>query len=328
MWSSNSRLVLGTAAAVALASAPVGAAAEPSPKDKEAAKDAYVEGLELREKGNTAAALEKFQLAYKLVPSPITGLAVARALEELGQFVEARKVYREVAALAPKPSESPEAKAAREQAANNAKELDGKIARLVVIIKGFPAGMEPDEVTVDGKPVAYSKVGTEILVNPGKHVVKASSGSTKKALRAEAVGGESVTVTLDWEQASPAASSDQPPEPPGRTVTNSLVWWGVGLGAVGLGTGIGGFVHWRVNDKECKTFQAASDGNACSDSNLRAQNAGVVVGVVGGVMAATGVALLLYGIANPVPTSATSGRAPTSVWLSASPVGVSLHGRF
>jgi len=331
MWSSSSRLLRTTASVVAIVSAPVGFAAEPSQKDKEAAKDAYIEGLEFREKGNPAAALEKFQLAYKLVPSPITGLAVAKALEDLGQFVEARKVYKEVAALPPKPSESPEAKSAREQAAKNAKALDSKIARLVVIVKGFPAGMEPDQVAVDGKPIAYSKAGTEILVNPGKHVVTASSASTKKALKVEAIGGESIAATLDWEQASAVAPADAaaPEAHAESTSTNSLVWWGLGLGTVGLGTSVGGFVLRGVNVADCEKYQRTNPGAACAEGNANAQTTNLVLGVLGGAVAVTGVALLIYGVAHPVPAKASASRVqPTSLWLSASPMGVSLHGRF
>lgn len=329
MWSSSSQHLCLAAIVLAVAIAPVGFAAEPSPKDKEAAKDAYIEGLELREKGNPAGALAKFQLAYKLVPSPITGLAVAKALEDQGQFVEARRVYKEIVALPPKPTESPEAKSAREQAAKNAKALDGKIARLVVIVRGFPTGVEPDQVAVDGRPIAYSKVGTEILVNPGKHVVTASSASAKKALKVEAIGGESVTATLDWEQAPTDVPSDPSPEVHAEpTTTNRLVWWGLGLGGVGLAASIGGFVHWRVNVNDCEEYRRDHEGAACKGENVRAGTTGLVIGALGGVVAVTGVALLIYGVATPVPTTTASRVQPASIWLSASPMGLSLYGRF
>lgn len=336
MWSSSSLAVSGTVVAVATSCVAAGVAvAEPSPKEKEVAKDAYADGLELREKGNLAGALEKFQLAYKLVPSPITGLAVAQTLGDLGRFVEARKVYREVAAMPPKASESPEAKAAREQAGKNAKALDTRVARVVVLVKGLPPGTEPDEVTIDGKPVAYSKAGTEIVVNPGKHLVGVASGSTKKAIEVEVGPGASVAVTVDWTTTSAVFPSDpSPPEVQGGTSTTSpLVWWGIGLGAVGLGVGVGGFLSWRGNEQRCKDFQSANGGVDCAPANRTAASTGLALGVVGSAVAVTGIGLLVYGLAHPEPAAATSASAwrpilRASISVSVSPMGVSILGRF
>lgn len=337
MWSSSSRLsrwsLLLLAAAVVAAHAPVlaGPVVEPSPQDKEAAKDAYVEGTELREKGNTAAALEKFKLAYKLVPSPITGLAVAKALEDLGRLVEARKVYKEVDALPPKPSESPEAKSAREQAIKNAKALEGKIGRLVIIIKGLPSGVEPDELTVDGRPVAFSKVGVEVVVDPGKHVVVATSGSSgKRTVKIVAVGGQAVTALIQFEGTSepqPEASANEPPATTTPTRTSPLVWVGGGALVVGMGLGIWGTWHHGTEVDKCDRFTAANPGSICSNS-LDAQSRDRVVAYSGWGLAAVGAGLLVYGLLHPAVDEQPGKVAGTSLWVGVGPTEIRLGGRF
>src|SRR6185503_12996822 len=92
-----------------------------------------------------------------------------------------------------------QAEAEREGAA-----LKPRIPRLVISLEGA----EPSEVTltIDGKPVAASVIGTPRLLNPGPHVVEVSRGSDHARAEVTAVEGKEQALSLKLTAAAPGAA--------------------------------------------------------------------------------------------------------------------------
>src|SRR5262245_28279562 len=70
--------------------------AQPSPSQRETARDLMKQGDDRFAAGDYAHALEAYRAAHALVAVPTTGLAVAQAQEKLGHLVEAHDAAIEV----------------------------------------------------------------------------------------------------------------------------------------------------------------------------------------------------------------------------------------
>src|SRR6476620_1203620 len=84
------------AVAVLLGCVAVARAAEPvptTPEQFESARQAYAEGAAAYERGAYEKALEHFQNAYDLAPSPEFCCNIARCHERLGRWAEAAAAY-------------------------------------------------------------------------------------------------------------------------------------------------------------------------------------------------------------------------------------------
>jgi hypothetical protein len=127
-----------------------------------------------------AGALKAYQAAHAIMQVPTTGLAVAKALKERGQLVEARDMLLQLARLPKDPSETAALAKAREEAAALAQSLADRIPSVVITIDGASDGVE---VQVDGEVVPPAVLGAPRKVNPGSHVITASSGGHVLASR-------------------------------------------------------------------------------------------------------------------------------------------------
>lgn len=321
MWSSSRSIAAPAVIAVAFL-APA-ASADPSDADKEQAKVLYVEGMELREQGKKKEALEKFVAAYKLVPSPITGLAVAVAYEDTGDLLKAQAAYDAVATLPPKPTESHEARTARSQATKLGEGIRTRIPRLRVRVLGLPTSAAID-VQLDGNVV---DVSTEIRTNPGTHHLVVNAASYGSRSRDFAVGqAEQKTIELSFEGESLPAKKDGATPRGSTTTTNPLVYWGVGLTALGAGIGVLAYTRYSsLNDRvEARCGQAPPDGCSPDVLSERTSWKGALYFVALPVFM-TGAALTTYGLASPV---ADRRHAARSVYVVIRPTGVGLFGHF
>jgi hypothetical protein len=131
------------------------------------------EGKDLRAKGDHAGALKKFSAAYSVVPTPITGLAVAQEQVALGLLVEARDTLGEVQRMPTKATESADGKAARDEAATLLSDVMARIPIVEVRVTGAPAGSGVT-LTIDSRSVPASAAEEGWRVNPGRHTVVAS----------------------------------------------------------------------------------------------------------------------------------------------------------
>lgn len=304
MTSSRRILALCTFALIALPSA---AHAQRTAADLESARQLYNQGIELRDKGDTKGALEKFRAAHALGNTPLTGIELCKTHAVLKQPVEAREVCLGVARIPPLAQETARSQEARSEAARIAEEQRPKIGALRLDIKGVPQGREPT-VTVDGVAVPAAALSEPRAVNPGVHVITARVGTgaeTRATL--ETKEGETRQIEL---AVQPPPEGDVAPPPPGKTGpqpyqpppekkknTFATVSYGVAgvSGALGLVFGIMALTAEGKLDDKCPQKNCARDNWEDLDSAKSSGTASTVFFVISGVALGAGIVSSLVG---------------------------------
>lgn len=284
--------------------------AEISASDLESARELYKQGKELRAAGDMKGALEKFKQGHALGQTPVTGLELGRAHMDLAQLLEAREVFLSIARLPVQSDEGEKSAGARTEAAQLAEQLRPRIPTLTVKVLGAPAGSSP-VVTVDGVTIPPAAVGAPRKLNPGSHDVTAkSTGGPEEHATIELKEGESKELPLTLK--APIAGADPlPPKPEekgGATKTNSLVYVGFGVGAVGVVagtvTGILAFGKASTVDAAChQTTNCPASAKSDVTSGRTLGTISTISFIVGGAGALVGV----YGLLTPVKTAPQAG---------------------
>jgi tetratricopeptide repeat protein len=165
------------------------------------ARDRLEEGSALYRKGDYQGALDKFEEARALAPSPKIYFNLGQALNRLGRTAAAIDAFERFLA------EAPDAAAERRRDAEGLlEELRPRVGHLRVIA-------EPgSEITVDGEPVGTAPLRRTIALDPGLHEVTALAPGA----RVGHVGTVEIAPgqTADWEgKQAPAPLADEPPPP-------------------------------------------------------------------------------------------------------------------
>jgi hypothetical protein len=236
---------LMVALALALLAPTAAHAQGPSAGDVAQARDLLNEGETLRDQGDLPHALEKLQAADALLHTPITALELARTFMMAGKLVEARETFLGVARIAVSREETSRSKAARAQAEKLAEEIRPKIPVRKVRVTGV--ALDTVAIAIDGAAIPTGAVAAPRRVNPGSHVVRATSTAGGEAETTVAVNeGETRDVELKIAfatgvpTATPATATPAPPAPESsggvattsRGATQRVV--GIVLGATGL----------------------------------------------------------------------------------------------
>jgi hypothetical protein len=208
------KLIACCAAAVFGASVSIAALAQPSGGDDVArARELFVQGTELRDAGDAAAALEKLKAARDLAPNPITAVELGRTYAMMGMLLEAREAFLSVAAMPVRPDETTRATQARQDAAKLADDAKREIERIVASVKtsapetasASPTPAPPGEAPRSGTPaesrglgpIAYAGLGvgavsfivggvlTVMAISKASSAQDACSGSTCKQSAAD-----------------------------------------------------------------------------------------------------------------------------------------------
>jgi len=320
--SSARRVVLALALAALAPFAPATAAAQaaPSASDLETARALVKEGREKRAAGDLPGALAAFRAAHALGQTPVTGLELARAHEQLGELLEAREVALSIGRTSVASDETERSVIARRDATALAESLRPRIPTLYVRITG---ALQPElvEVTVDGALLAPAARGQPRKVNPGKHAVAAALPGAERVERSvELAESETREVVLEVTPAAEltapvvlvAPAPLSPPEPPrdkrvSPILTIGIVLAGGGI-AVGSVTGISAL-------NTASDLSALCPGNACPPQHhdvLDGARTMGTVSTVGFAFAAVGAVMIVYGLA-------TSRSPARSVGLRAAP---------
>jgi len=251
--------------------------AAPASSPKAAARKKLVEGAELLKKGDFQAALDRFQAAYDLVPSPKIQYNFALAYMGLGRNAEALQ------ALLTFLSEASEASPETITNARNYKEaLVQKICRVTV-----HADVAGAAIVVDGHPYGTTPRNDEVLLDAGLHSLVVEKPGTGKAYTQwfEAPAGKSLTIEAKLLAPKPAKPAPRAPiameasdgaKTGGNAKSGSLAgmvaadsaapgsgaralkWSGIAVGslaAVALGFGV---FEWVVKEQKFRKFN--SDG--------------------------------------------------------------------
>jgi hypothetical protein len=307
------------------------ALAAPSSAERETARSLMQDGDRLREAGDDAEALVRYQSAHALMHVPTTGLALAQAQAKLGLLVEARGTLMEVLGTTAAPGEPPVFATARKAAAQLASELEPRVSTLETRVNpaSAPYTLQIDDITL---PSAARAV--PFKTNPGPHSVHVRApGFEPQTRRLQLFEGatEQLTFELQPEAAPPtpvsqpsAAAIDAPTDDPGASGrTRGFIALGVGAAALAAGLVTGG-LSWATTADEKK--RCTSDG-ACDSARADALQRANTLANVANVTLPLGVLGVAYGLYELLSApSAPPTAAEARLRLELTPQGALLRG--
>lgn len=265
-----------------------------SEQDRDAARQLALEALDLMEGKRWQEAHVKLERAYALFDAPTVAVLSARALENIGQLVEAKDRY-EKASLTAVDEDSPKPfKRAVREAKREADRLQREVPKLTVEVVGTQG--EAVRVDIDGRSVDPARLGAPMGINPGEHTVSAHVGSqsvSQKITLARSETSRLALAVLTKESAAPPSTPAPKQAPRQQSV---LPWLSMGVGGLGLVTGVvAGAIMLDAKsnlDNHCSsTCPEDQDSNLTKFRNARSISLiGYSVGFVG---VGLGVALLV-----------------------------------
>jgi hypothetical protein len=288
------------------------ARAEDDAATRQAARKLAEDGVAALQNGDAATAVQKLEKAHQMLKVPSVALWSARALVKRGLLVEAAERLRDVGRL-PSSGEAAVQEQAKREAEKELSELSPRIPSLVILVEGAQAV----RVTLDGNAVPAALLGEEHPVNPGPHHVVGTRGAEQATADVTLAEAEHKQAKLSFGTAvanvAPPAATD-PAAPPARSAGGrTLAYVALGAGALGLVVGgasgalaIGkkGSLDDNPNCRAGICTYAAED----DVKSLRTFRTVSTIGfVAGGVLAATGVVLLLTG---STQQAASASRKP------------------
>jgi hypothetical protein len=289
---------------VTLASAAVPAIAVPRVAHAQT-EDAREEAKRLFTQGSASflakrypEALESLRLSYKLVPSPNSGLLIARCLREINRPIEAVEMYASVASDARRRAADGDTKYA--QTADVATAEGNAVRATLGTVRVRVARPAPGaKIEIDGGvAVPVTDADLVVLHAPGEVLVKLkpSTGAEQSQRATLAAGGE-----LRMEFTPPAVVAEGPPprpaiaeegEPPSWTLPASLVAGGVTLVGAGLFVGFGlqsqtiyDELNQRCGAKGCGEAERPRAEEGQRDQSVA--NVGLAVGIAGAAATVT-----------------------------------------
>ncbi len=296
--------------------APTMAWAQPSQADKTTARALAMDAQKALEAGDFDIAADKFKRADDLYHAPTLSLGLARAYVGLEKYVEAMETYNRLIREPLASGASDTFKKAVEDAKTEIEGLDAKIAWATIVVTG-PA--EPT-VTLDGEPLAVASLGVKRALNPGDHELVAEGAGYRQGSKSFSIAtGETseISLELDADPDAPAAGGDDIAEE--GSILPILGWTAIAVGGAGLilGAVTGGLALGKHGD----LTDACDDDSVCDpalqsdlDSFHTLGTISTIGFIAGGVLAATGVVLLIA-----APSSdgdeATAARIETRIGI-------------
>lgn len=322
---------LGTATvALALALATPARATDVDPATVNAARALAEEGLDLYDKGEYAAALDKLGRAEELIQAPTIGLYAARCLEHLGRLIEASERYLEVSRTPLDASASDVFKAAVADAEKAYNDLKPRIPKLAVGVRGAPE--REVQISIDGKPMPPALLGVSRPVDPGKHLVEGAWAGRVVRQEITLQERQEAAVALEFPSVRRPAVVPSPAAPaaPAQPSTQRVLGWStLGTGAAvlvvgGITFGVTSALRSDLIDLGCTRKVVCPDTPKTRDK-LGSYNSTRLIPapafIVGGALAAGGAALLLT-----MPSASKPRGATARPWLS--PWGAGIAGVF
>jgi hypothetical protein len=293
--------------------------------DLTSAREAFNEGMDLREKGEVKAALPKLEAAYAYAKTPITGLELGRTYMMVGRLVDAYETLLAVTRMQQAFEETARSRAAREEAPKLVAEIEPRIAAVRVVLTLPPEATAT--VRIDGKPIPRAALATARLVDPGKHEIVARAGDGPEArTTVDLAEGEKREVTLSpkW----------VPPKEPSNTVTirstNPLVYIGLASAAGFLATAgtLYGVADSKASDVRRQCQNLYCPGELAQQADV-ARGIGTAAVVMFLAAAAAG-SVAIFGFIHPATQTVPAPQQPANASLTPSfglgPAGI--EGRF
>jgi hypothetical protein len=321
----SSRFFLMLLLTSALTASATSAGAQEDPR-KAQAEPMFQEGVKFHEQKRSVEALDRFEKAYKIYPSPNTLVNIAREEQLLGRKLAALRHLREALTM---PLLNPKSATVARQYVSELEPVLGRVE-----VKG-PAGM-----TVNADDRSYTLPLTEPLdADPGTVLMDGKFGDTRYHGRVVAIAGKSVVLEMVPESAQ-AAGPPAPSEkassgagepastftPPPSSDTGRSFWTtrhtlGLTSGAlavVAAGAGVGFLIAREghvsdensiasanpracvdVNSAPCRDFKEAGDAKGATETGA------IISFIAAGVFGAGAAAFFLW----PDGSSSTGARA-------------------
>jgi hypothetical protein len=308
-------------------------AADPTAEEKETARGMMDEGHARRDVGDHRGALAQFQGAEALMHVPTTGLEVAREQAALGLLAEARDTLQRIVHIPPAADEPEAFRAARDGAKFLDDELARRIPALVINIRDVNSDA-PMQVTVDDVQVPLAALIAPFKVNPGHHVIVATTSGGAARKEVDVTDGQTATVVFDFATAGPRAQ----PVPPGAArrpkdadlgtsppIVPWLRWGGFGLGIAGMGVGS---VTGAISISTTSSERSKCTNDRCPPttwSGIDSARMMATISTVSFIAAGVGAALVIasFSIAGSTAAGNTARATPrVSPWIGAGSLGV------
>jgi hypothetical protein len=340
------RTVVAVALSVSCALGGTSSAWAQSSSERVVARNLGYSGIEAYQSGLYAVASERLEKAYAVLHVPSLGLWAARALAKQGRLLEAADRYAEVTQLEISSGDEAVQRKAIADAQTELEQTRQQLPGIIIRIRG--ASPNDAALRIDGRLVSTGLVGEVTPVNPGKHSVELKAGGKTSSQLVEVGLGEKKEVLLDasalTHSSAPAASSKvsggssgasaSAPSASGHSLpadssSNHGSWHkpvgfatlGVGAAGVAVGAITGALVlgkqHALDKNPGCADHSCprSLEGDVSSYNSLR--NVSTTAFIAGGVLAATGITLLL-----------TGPKREAQAALSISPASIDLEYRF
>jgi hypothetical protein len=228
------------------AAPPIVMASLTSKQRKAKAQKLVSQGVAAANQGIFTDALESFEQAYELYPSPKILINIGTSLRHLGRNAEAARIYELYL-------QDPDADPKR---AKEVRRLITTIDELVGLVElDIDAPDDEFEVRLDGKLVEQEKLGEPLRVDPGEHTVVVTIGEHPTDARNVTVEAGS-HIELHFEpQAMPRAGASEEEKDTAAMQGVGYALGGAGLLGVLIGT-ISGAVAISTDsaaDDECNT---------------------------------------------------------------------------
>ena len=308
-----------------------------STADKAVAESLFREARDLMAAHKYSEACRKFEASHKLDPAAGTALNLGDCFEQDGRTASAWGAFREAEDLARRTGDpAREVEARRRHGA-----LESKLVRLRIDVPG-QSRVQGLVVRRDGIVVDPAMFGSEVPVDPGKHVVEAVAPGRKRWHLEVGVnpGGESGEVlvpvlrpVVESTGLDPSAFpvAPGPAREPSSTGLGAQRWIAIGAGVAGLLSFGTATVYWMKARStwsdavdRCPAYTCRDPNDVALESEARDQSGIATVTALTG-LGLVGVGTLLWATA---PARATQRETAPAVSLSSWGTGLSVRGTY
>jgi hypothetical protein len=288
------------------------------------AREQFGQALALQTGGDWAGALALLKEVAAVKPTPQVRFNIALCEERLGRLVAALGDYE----LAATDAQAEKADQVRQEVDARLESLKARVPRVVV---RRDQGADSATISLDGVSLGDSVLNAPLPVDPGPHVVEATSSGFlpfKQPFRVAEQQSMTILVKLD-----PAPVKQEPAAPPPRAAPQNMRMAGYIVGGAGIASLLasGAMFYLRHTSISDLDKQCGADRRSCPDSARNTVDRGKLYTTLGDVTLAVGAAGLGVGAVLVVVGSHSSeqaslGIAPGAVGANAG--GASLVGRF
>lgn len=282
------------------------------------ADEQFRRGREEQNRGNCQEALEYFRASHALKPQRGTLLNMGLCEKQLGQLAKALQHLEEVLPQLPQGDDR------RDIVRENLTELKARVPWLrIVLTANAPVGTV---VTYDDSELEPTMIGTDIPVDPGKHVVIVeAAGLPDRRYEVMIVEGKRQTLRVEPGVLPPPVVIQA--EDPARKnkLTAGFIVGGLGVAGIVTGAITGGMAlrDHSAAEKACPTH------TGCGDEVMDLANRGQTLSTVSTVAFAVGVVGLGVGVPLVLMNRKSDDKAPSVAFqVSTNGARIGLSGAF